>query len=166
MSMEQLIEDIVLKEEVGWGRDRLLPMIEFIKARFTEYGEALGLNPLELLSGAEKRRNYSAINYYQEANFPTINRVHIFSNAAEAREAFGKEGFRCPACDGVSKDPYVCDTGIKKDTKSGVCDWKAFGFFGCLGKGFTLTLRDQFADGARIETIFMPVALENRYEQQ
>ena len=69
------------------------------------------------------------------------------------------KGFRCPACGGVSKNPYKCDSGqLINDEK--VCDWKAYGLFGTMGKGFTFTIKDGFLENPKVDDIFYPVSLE------
>lgn len=161
MLIDGLIEEILLKEEKVWGRDRLTPMAKFIKVRFTEYAERLSLPVDRLIQSAEKNRGYSAINYYQEAVFPRItDKIKIFETSEELRAVVGNEGFRCPACNGVSKDAYECDTGLPMKTRSGRCDWKSYGLFGTLGRGFTCIVREHFAEKPIPHHSFMPIAME------
>jgi hypothetical protein len=125
--------------------------------RAKHYGEKLGLNWEDILDSWEADRNYWYMNYYQDCNQPEIkgDKVRVFESVGEMRKAIGKKGFWCPACGGVSKDPYACNSGLEM-SKGKVCDWKVFGLFGDLGKGVFIYCKDKLKG----ETIFMPVAWE------
>jgi hypothetical protein len=73
------------------------------------------------------------------------------------RNSIGEKGFRCPACGGVSKNPYACNSGLPlKGTKNGLCDWKVYGLFSDMGKGIFVYCKDKLKG----EAIFMPLAWE------
>lgn len=125
--------------------------------RAKHYAEKTGLTPESILDAWEAKRNYWYMNYYQDSSQPEIqgDKVRIFETVSEMLESIGENGFRCPACEGVSKSPYKCTTGIKKDGKP--CDWKVYGLFGHLGKGVSVFVKEKVAG----ESIFMPVAWES-----
>jgi|GEM_PF-785663 len=129
-------------------------------ARAQHYGEALGLNPADILDAWEINRSYWYMNYYQEASQPKINggRVRVFETVEELKASIGGPRFWCPACGGVSSDAYVCDSGIDRDGKP--CDWKSYGLFGTLGKGAFVYVKEKRAG----HDIFMPVAWETNAE--
>jgi hypothetical protein len=126
--------------------------------RANHYAEKTGLEAADILDSWEKDRSYWYMNYYQDANQPEIksDTVKVFETLDDLRESIGKEGFRCPACGGVSKDPYVCNSGKLFDKK--VCDWKAYGLFGTLDKGVAIYVKSELKG----ETIFMPIAWEKK----
>lgn len=129
---------------------------QWVIDRAQNYGAALGLDPAEILDAWEKDRTYWYMNYYQESSQPKIDgkNVHVFETVEELKKSIGGPRFRCPACGGISSDAYVCDSGVKRDGK--VCDWKAYGLFGTLGKGAFVYVKEKLAG----QSIFMPVAWE------
>jgi len=132
--------------------------LQWVVDQARHYAEKTGLTACEILDAWEKERDYWYMNYYQESNQPTIKdgAVRIFDTTEELRQSVGNGGFRCPACDGVSKDPYQCDTGMNIKGTTQVCDWKVYGLLGHLGKGIYVFVIDQ----ARGQAIFMPIAWE------
>lgn len=134
---------------------------KWIIDRAKHYGEKLGLNWEDVLDSWETSRSYWYMNYYQECNQPEIkgDKVRTFETVAEMLESIGRKGFRCPACNGISANPYKCNTGIEM-SKGKICDWNVGGLFGDLGKGVFVYCKDKLTG----ETIFMPVAWENADE--
>lgn len=128
--------------------------------RAKHYGEKLNLDPADILDAWEKRRNYWYMNFYQDCNQPLIthSNVRVFETLDDLIKAMGNQGFRCPACGGVSKSPYECDSG--KIVKGKKCDWKSYGLFGCMGKGICVFIKEKLVG----QEIFMPVSLENQQE--
>lgn len=131
--------------------------LAWVLARVQHYAEKTGLDPADLLNAWESRRDYWYMNYYQEANQPEIKDgpVRVFETPQELLASVGKAGFRCPSCEGVSKSPYECDTGQKRDDGS-ICDWKSYGLFRTLGKGVFVFVKTEL----RGNHIFYPVAWE------
>jgi len=131
--------------------------LAWIVARANHYAEKTGLTPEAILDAWEAKRDYWYMNYYQESRQPLINddKVRVFETVADMLESMGKTGFRCPACEGVSKSPYECTTGIEKHGKP--CDWKVYGLFGHMGKGVSVFVKEKVAG----ESLFMPVAWES-----
>jgi hypothetical protein len=125
--------------------------------RAKHYGEKLGLNWEDVLTSWEADRNYWYMNYYQDSNQPEIkgDKVRVFETVEEMLANLGERKFRCPACGGISTDPYKCNSGLEM-SKGKKCDWKVYGLFGDLGKGVFVYCKDKL----RGETIFMPVAWE------
>lgn len=99
--------------------------------RARHYSEKLNIPFEEILQSWEEDRDFWYMNYYQEANQPMIDsdNVFVFENIEELREKCGNE-FICPCCNGISTDPYECNSGkmIKRGDLEKVCDWKAYGF--------------------------------------
>lgn len=125
--------------------------------RAKHYGEKLGLNWEDILDSWEADRSYWYMNYYQECNQPEIkgDKVRVFETVDEMLKAIGEKKFRCPACGGISTNPYECNSG-KEMSNGKICDWKVYGLFRDLGKGVFVYCKDKL----RGETIFMPVAWE------
>lgn len=138
-------------------RAKLLWTVE----RAKHYAEKLSLDPAALLDQWESKRRYWYMNYYQDANQPRIDaaNVRVFETTIELKCSFEEQGFRCPACEGVSKSPYKCNSGIHRENLKGEiapCDWKVYGLFADLGKGVYVFVKQEL----RGELIFMPIAWE------
>ncbi len=145
-------------DEKRWPSDkRPRESLHWAVARAQHYADKTGLTPESILDAWEAQRDYWHVNFYQEANQPAIigDRVRVFETQADLLASVGKPEFRCPACGGVSKSPYTCDSGKKVSGK--VCDWKSWGLFGCVGKGVSVFVKEK----VRVETFFMPVAWES-----
>lgn len=136
--------------------------LAWVLARARHYAEKTGLTPESILDAWEERRTYWYMNYYQECNQPEIkgDTVRVFDTVAELLASIGSTGFRCPACEGVSKSPYECTTGLpmKGKGKQQTCNWKVYGLFGHLGKGVSVYVKEKLAG----ESLFMPVAWEEK----
>lgn len=144
----------------GTGEQRAKAFEAHIKRVLPEYAAAFGMTEAQVWEALERRRNYGAINYYQEANQPRLDGVRVFATTEAMMAALRPElGFRCPACGGVSKDSQTCDSGVVRDSKE--CNWKSWGFLRTLGKGLRVVVAEQFLDSGCVHEIFMPIALES-----
>jgi len=128
--------------------------------RVKHYAEKTGVDAAALLDAWEDQRTYWYMSYYQDCKQPEIksDKVWVFDTIEELQAAIGNAGFRCPCCAGVSKSPYTCDSGQPMDKKGSICDWKAYGLLGTLGKGASVFIKSKLMG----ETIFMPVAWETK----
>jgi hypothetical protein len=135
--------------------------INFVIDKCREYGEHFEMCPVEVFKRMEGRRNYSYPNYYQEANFPKLKDVHIFDNIEHFKKYVGKDGFRCPACKGVSTNPYKCNSGVK-DKSGKPCDWKSYGLFSAE---YQATFKDLFLKDFTINSIFTPIVEEGEHDE-
>jgi hypothetical protein len=160
--MQETIDKIKKEAAGGWGGEhgqRLADEVEaFILKLLPEYAVALGLSQEAVLEAIETKRDYWAPNYYQAANFPSLKDVRVFETQVELRAAIPSMKFRCPHCGGISTDPYDCNSGIEVGGKR--CDWKTYGLFRTLGKGFRFTIKEGFLERPRVDEIFMPVEME------
>lgn len=129
--------------------------------RAKQYGEKLNVPWEEVLDSWEQKRSYWYMNYYQECNQPEIssNNTRVFETVDEMLHAIGEHKFRCPACGGISTDPYECNSGLEIE-KGKTCDWKVYGLFRDMGKGVFVYCKDKLTGN----TIFMPVSWEERKE--
>lgn len=162
--MEQQFNELLEPIKVacrGFGDGTTEKTVEFIRQFTAEYAEVLGLSQLDVLVAVEKARDYSAPNYYQEANFPKLDDVSVYATRDEFLAAVPSRQFRCPVCNGVSKDPSRCDSGVV--TSAGkVCNWASYGLFRTMGKGLRVVLKDSFLSDPVIYEIFMPLELEKQ----
>lgn len=161
----KLVEAVERDEKGRSGFHDYRAKLEWIHARCQHYAERTGIPAKTILAGWEEKRGYWYMNFYQDANQPLLDeKVRIFPTQQALRDSVGAHGFRCPNCRGVSKDPQVCNSGVvlgRLERPSAVCDWKAFGLFGTLGKGVDiLILETEDGSGMRQGNIFMPVAWE------
>lgn len=155
---EELMEQIKINLN---DNKRFEKQLVWIRDRIKHYHEKLGFSEVEILEAFEKKRTYWSANYYQEANFPLLdNKVKIFENTDELKEAIKSKRFVCPACEQIQSSPYTCNSGYK-DKKGKICDWKSYGFFGTMGKGFRFTIRDSFLEKPIIDDCFMPVEFKD-----
>lgn len=138
------------------GDERASLVENLIMTRFSEYSKVLGYSLEEILEAMEKRRTYSAVNFYQKANFPKLDEVEVFATLDDFKKKYPSGKYRCPSCDGISTHPYVCASGDLMSNGK-VCDWKAYGFLGTLGKGLRFTFKEVFLENPVIDEIFQPV---------
>ena len=131
---------------------------KWIIDRAKHYAEKTGLNWEDILDSWEEDCNYWYMNYYQEAKQPLIkgDNVKVFDSVEDMMKSIKEYKFRCPACGGISTDPYECNSGVISDGNP--CDWKVYGLFGDLGKGAYVYCKDKLKG----ENIFMPLAWENK----
>jgi hypothetical protein len=159
--MKKIIENLKDEARRSWngsiGEERAIKLENYLRNKLKEYSEKLNIPQDEILKSWESDRSYSAINYYQECNQPSINaeKVKVFETVDEMLKSFEDKNFRCPACGGVSSNPYKCNSG-KEMSKDKICDWKVYGLFGDLGKGVYVYCKDKLKG----ETIFLPIAWE------
>jgi len=131
--------------------------IPWVLERARHYAEKTGLGPDAILDKWEEGRSYWYMNYYQDAKQPLLDasNVRVFDSQAEFLQSIAGGGFRCPRCGGVSNSAYECTSGLEMEPGH-ICDWKAGGLFGTLGKGVYVFVRDVIQG----EHIFMPIAWE------
>lgn len=140
--------------------------LDWIVNRAKHYAEKTGLSPEAILDAWEARRGYWYMNYYQDANLPLLDAGHVrvFQTVAEVIKAVGTQGFRCPYCKGVSKNPSECDSGVQVEliNRKGLeaCNWHIGGLFRDLGKGVHLFC----VEIMQSQLIFMPIAWEQESE--
>lgn len=118
------------------------------------YSKVLGYTQQEVLQALEDKRKYWSANYYR---FPRINsRVIIYNTLEDYHKDCPSGKFICPACNSISTSCDVCNSG--KDMSPGKkCDWKAFGLFGTMGKGYKFIIKDEFLEEPHVYNIFMPI---------
>lgn len=159
---KNLLKAVEHDEAVAPGFHNYRAKLDWAVARARHYAERTGLQPEMILDAWETKRTYWYMNFYQESNFPEIKtgKVKVFDTCEDLAASIGNAGFRCPLCEGVSKSPYECDTGLKVKSIKGkgdtVCDWKVYGLFGHLGKGIAVFVRERVA----VDHLFMPLAWE------
>lgn len=162
---EEIIEILKQKAREGWGgqtgEDRATELERFLRKTLINYSTILGYTEEEILVKIEGWRDYSAINYYQEANFPRLENIEIFETAEQLRQKFPSHKFVCPMCHGISTDPNTCNSGLFMDKKKKkVCDWKSWGLFRTAGAGYRFVIKEDFLTRPIVHEIFMPVELK------
>ena len=140
----------------GFSADSIVRTVQFIRQFTAEYAALLEVTPLEVLAAVEKARDYTAPNYYQQSNFPSLKGVTVFASLGALQAAIPSKQFRCPCCSGVTSDPYTCNSGEKRKDGA-VCNWTSYGLFGTLGKGLRVLVKDAFMSQPRVHEIFMPL---------
>ncbi|MCK9429331.1 MAG: hypothetical protein M0R17_04955 [Candidatus Omnitrophica bacterium] len=136
-----------------------LKLIKFVNGLISHYSHHTGIDKNIILDALESNRTYWSLNYYQRANFPRIDNIAIFETLEDFKLKFPSGKFVCPLCGGHSTNPYECNTKLKAKTNSGICDWKSYGLFGCIGKGYTFTIKTEFIKTFKTNTIFKPIEL-------
>ena len=123
---------------------------KWIIERARLYGSSLCLKWEDVLDSWEEDRTYWYMNYYQECNQPEIKsgKTKVFDSLVDFRNSIGKMEFRCPSCGKITRSPYECVN----------CGWKVYGFFGDLGKGVFVYVKNELKG----ERIFMPVSWEDK----
>ena len=160
--MKKIIEELKKEARDSWsgeiGEERAIELETYLRKKLKEYSDALNIPQEDILKAWEKKRDYSAINYYQECNQPDIkgDRTKVFESVEDMIKAIGEKKFRCPCCGGISTNPYECNSRKETNGSSKICDWKVYGFLGDLGKGTFIFCKDKM----RGETIFTPISWE------
>lgn len=137
------------------GEERAARVRELLDSILPEYSAALGMSEDEVLIAIESKRDYNAVGYYQEANFPKLGEVVVFNTPVDFKATFPSGKYVCPSCHGHSTDPYQCNAGTKQS--DGVCKWKSYGLLGTMGKGLRAVVKSTFLDAPKVHEIFMPV---------
>lgn len=146
------------------GEQRADDLEAFIREMLTDYAAVLGFSENEILENLEERRDYSAVNYYQPANFPPLKDVHVFDNVGQLRDKFPSGKFVCPNCGGISTDPATCNSGVFMANDL-PCDWKAWGLLRTFGKGYWFVVKDDFLAHPVVHEIFMPLELHEEHQE-
>ena len=146
--MGTVLQTIADKMEVsGWGEECRATTLTFIKERSQHYADKLNVSVEEILTAWEDVRNYAAVNYYQDANFPEITGdVLLVDSKEDFKKRYASKGFRCGSCGTVGNSPYECSA----------CGRKSYGLLG-PGKGATFVVKRSAMRG---NWIFKPVAVE------
>lgn len=128
------------------------------------YADYLGVPHEHILNRMEEMRincerigNWSP-NFYQRCHWPKLTNIPMYDTKEDFFKVFPSKLYICPACGGESNDPYKCDTGLEINPGK-ICDWKAYGLFGCLGKSYTFIIKEEFRKDLLIRTIFRPKEL-------
>ena len=141
------------------GSHRFDKEIAWIEQMVKEYATYFNMSEDEVISIMEEKRSYSWPNYYQSANFPSVDKFGELEGVFKTKENFKEYaeknwiGFRCPACKDISPDPQECVHRIKKDGK---CDWCSYGLF---SSKFGVIILES---GFKKIPIFKPVSKENK----
>ena len=154
---KKLLAAVEADEQKSPGFHDYRAKLSWVLARVKHYAEKTGIEAAALLDAWEKQRGYWYMNFYHDGNQPEIEaagKVHVFETVADLQQSIGQSGFRCPACEGVSKNPYECDSGLKRMGGEKTCDWKSYGLFSTLGKGAYIFVKAEL----RGQNIFWPVA--------
>ena len=164
-TVEAIIEHLKTLARDSWsgntGEERANQLEKFLNETLENYSQKLGFTKVEILMAIEGRRDYSAINYYQRANFPLLENVTVFANKEEYQAKCPSGQFTCPHCGGISTDPQECNSGrkIKEARKLKVCNWKSYGLFRTMGKGYQLVIKDTFLKDGTVYHIFKPIEI-------
>lgn len=130
----------------GWDAERIPAVVTFVTNRGQHYADKLNVKFEDVIAAWEENRNYAAVNYYQNANFPEIDGDTLLVDDVDELKTICKgEGFICGACSKHISSPYEC----KK------CGWKTYGLLGPGKDALYVVLKPAM----RGEWIFRPVAL-------
>jgi hypothetical protein len=145
------MEKILIACRQSWpgqeGEERAARVKELLESRLENYSRILGIPRDELLAHWERDRNYSAVNYYQEANFPLLSEdILIFETEADFFDRFPSKKSVCPSCRKETKGYFVCEH----------CNWSAGGLFGTLNDGVQVLIK---ASVSRPHWIFTPIEM-------
>ncbi|MDO8654217.1 MAG: hypothetical protein Q7R66_18760 [Undibacterium sp.] len=159
---EEIIAKLANEARDGWqghvGERRAIDLIAFLNKTLANYSQVLGMSEDQIMVAIESKRDYSAINFYQNSKFPSLENVVVFESTEEVKGRYPSGKYRCPSCNGISTDPYVCNVAPASGKKQ--CDWKSYGLFGTLGKGLRVVVRSTFLEHPVVHEIFMPLEAE------
>lgn len=166
-SETEIIESLKQSARDSWpgtdGESREKIIEEFLNKMLDNYSQFLGMSRRDILVALEIKRDYSANNFYQERNLPELKDIDIYDTVEDFKKKFTSHRFVCPACNGISTNPSVCDSGKPMDKKGKkICDWKAYGLLGTLNKGYRFVIKSEFLNKPVVYDIFNPVELTER----
>lgn len=150
-----------LNADVAQGHHGFPEKRIWLEGMLREWSAKLGIAPEKLFTAMERARRYWSANYYQPANQPPLGDIRVFETQADVDRAIPNGTlFKCPMCGGLSKHPIRCDTGLPMDGGGKICDWKAYGLFGTLSKGFRCIVKERVLAGDfRLFEIFWPMSI-------
>lgn len=158
----EILNKIAVEIYNGWTWSvwisRINETIVFISWILDGYAKMYWKSKLEALEIIAKARNVNYTNWFQNANLPKVENVHVYKNAEDFFEKHPEKKYICPSCWGASSNAYTCDTWIKRKDWS-ICDWKVYGLFWDLGKGINIFFTDEIEKSATPQTIFKPINL-------
>jgi len=144
------------------GSKEINKTIRFALGISAHYAHVLKVPHVEILNGMEDNRTYWALNYYKEYKWPRINKVdEIFETKEDYFAKYLSHKYYCPACGGISDRSDECTALTPANTRSDICDWKAYGLFGCLGKGHMFIVKDLFIKNPHVYNRFRPIEYGN-----
>lgn len=157
--LESIIGKLCQQAYDGWpgktGQERADNIRNLLAKVLPNWSKHLGLSQLEVLQSIEKSRRVNAVNHYQESKMPLLDDVRVYEGAEGFKDDHKGLGFRCPSCGGVSTNPQECNADPQK------CNWKSYGFLGCMGEGYRFAVKDMFLDDGVIYECFQLVAHES-----
>ena len=151
--MEKIIKMLKQEARDSWngdvGEQRAIKLEKFLRSKLEEYSRVLEITQEEILKAWEENRDYTAINYYQEAHFPKLENVEIFETMDDYKIKYHSRLYICPSCGKESTDPYECSQVN--------CGWESYGLFGTLDKGLRVIIKQGFLERSKVNEIFMPI---------
>lgn len=160
----EIMNKIIVEVYNGWpgkiGLERVIEKVTFLCERVPQYAKVMGKSELETLELFAKSRTCNYTNYFQNAHFPDLSEVYVFDTIEDLKAKFPSKQYQCPCCGGISTDYQQCNSGKYIDEKvKEVCNWKAYGLFGDMGKGIKVIIKSMFTDIPKPITMFKPIEL-------
>ena len=167
-TVEENIKNIKTEAYNGWpgkvGEERSIEVDGFVRSLIKNYSFVLSISEQDILNSLETRRDYTAVNYYQKANFPLLDdSIDVFEDKEAFLKRFPSKKFTCPMCNGISTNPQTCNSGKLMDKKK-VCDWKSYGLFRTMGKGYRFIIKKDFLLAPVVYDIFRPIELKTSHK--
>ena len=155
MEYNKIIEEARNSWSGETGDRRAESVKNIIDTRLENYSFHTGLSKDEILNALENKRNYSAVNFYQETKLPLLeDGIIVLDSLKEFKDKFPSGKSTCPSCGKESTDYYECSQYN--------CDWKVYGLLGDLGKGIKVIIKDKFLENPVPINIFKPIELKQR----
>ncbi len=160
----EIINKIVLEVYNGWpgktGESRVLDCLKFIEKRIPQYAKLMNMSNSLTLEVIANRRRVNYTNWFQNGYIPDLSDVMVFETVQDFKNRFPSGQSICPACESISTDFSVCNSG--KKIKGKVCDWKVYGLFGDMGKGIRVIIKDKFMEFPKPTVMFRPIELSRQ----
>ncbi|AQS35753.1 hypothetical protein Sps_00555 [Shewanella psychrophila] len=135
-----------------------------IRVRIPLWAVIIGETSHSLLKAMEDSRTTSVSHWYSDYRlpFPDTENLTVYATLDEFKSICKSQTFRCPSCGQLSVEPFFCEV---KSTKL-YCNWKAYGYSGCLGRGHRFVIKADLIQTPKVPEIFMPFDLEDSCGQQ
>ena len=166
--IDQILREARGDFSVAMANEREVRLRGFLESTLKNYAQHLGFTEEEILLAMEEKRfnGYPPTQYYTRGHFLMINDwVRIYDTQADLEAVVAGLGYRCGKCRLVTANPNYCDADRENKGRPG-CAWRVDLSVSMKWRHLRYVIRDTFLDTLRIQFSFVPLALEDEFEEK